>query len=147
MTQVSPRFLPPKVSGEIFDIFLSALTSLSSSKQTINFIESLLSPTEQIMIGKRLAIAYMLQKGYSQRAIQDTLKVSLTTVNKINASLKIKGNGYTQVIERMLTIQKVKDFFAKLEEKIDHLLPPKGVNWSEHYKSSHLRRQTAKKSF
>ena len=107
MTQVSRRYLPPKVSGQIFDMFLSILSSLGSPSVTSAFVEDLLSPTEQIMLGKRLAIAYMIRKGYAQRDIGNTLKVSLATVSKISLRLKTKGNGYTAVIDRMLVSKKL----------------------------------------
>lgn len=147
MTQVSRRYLPPKVSGQIFDMFLSTLSSLSSPADVNSFVEDLLSPTEQIMLGKRLAIAYMLQKGYTQREIVETLKVGLATVNKISLTLKLKGNGYSMVITHMLKIQKISDFFDKLEEKLDHLLPPKGANWSAHYKRTYAERAKKKRAF
>ncbi len=147
MTQVSRRYLPPKVSGQIFDMFLSILSSLGSPSVTSAFVEDLLSPTEQIMLGKRLAIAYMIRKGYAQRDIGNTLKVSLATVSKISLRLKTKGNGYTAVIDRMLRIQKVSDFFDKLDEKLDHLLPPKGANWSAHYKRTYAERAKKKRAF
>ena len=147
MTQVSPRYLPPKVSSQIFDMFLSILSALPSSVVTSNFIADLLSPTEQIMLGKRLSIAYMLKKGYAQRDICNMLKVSLATVSKISATLKKGNNGYEAVIERMLRVQKISDFFLKLDEKLDHLLPPKGANWSAHYKRTHAERAKKKRAF
>ena len=147
MTQVSRRYLPPKVSGQIFDMFLSILSSLGSPSVTSAFVEDLLSPTEQIMLGKRLSIAYMIRKGYAQRDIGNTLKVSLATVSKISLRLKTKGNGYTAVIDRMLRIQKVSDFFDKLDEKLDHLLPPKDANWSAHYARTAKERAKKKRVF
>jgi len=147
MTQVSHRYLPPKVAGQIFDMFLSILSSLPSASITSNFIEDLLSPTEQIMLGKRLSIAYMLKKGYSQRNICNILKVSLATVSKISLTLKKGNNGYDAVIQRMLRVQKISDFFLKLDEKIDHLLPPKGGNWSTHYAHTGSERAKQKRAF
>ncbi len=144
MTQVSRRYLPPKVSGQIFDMFLSILSSLGSPTVTSAFVEDLLSPTEQIMLGKRLSIAYMLKKGYGQRDICDILKVSLATVSKISATLKKGSNGYESVITRMLKVQKISDFFLKLDEKLDHFLPPKGASWSAHY--ARTTKERAKKS-
>ena len=147
MTQVSRRYLPPKVSGQIFDMFLSILSSLGSPSVTSSFVEDLLSPTEQIMLGKRLSIAYMLKKGYAQRDICDILKVSLATVSKISLTLKKSTNGYDAVIDRMLRVQKISDFFLKLDEKIDHLLPPKGANWSTHYVRTSKERAKKKRAF
>ena len=121
MSQVSRKYLPPKVSGQIFEMFISTLSSLSSRDAGSSFVEDLLSPTEQIMLGKRLAIAYMIKKGYSQRSIVGTLKVGLSTVNKISLTLKGKNNGYQLVVDRMLRVEKIRSFFDKIEEKIDHL--------------------------
>lgn len=147
MTQISRRYLPPKVSGQIFDMFLSTLSSLSSPNAVNSFIEDLLSPIEQIMLGKRLAIAYMLKRGYTHRDIVDILKVGLATVNKISLTLKIKGNGYSMVITHMLKIQAVSDFFDKIEEKIDKLLPPRGASWHAHYKRTYSERNKKKRAF
>ena len=147
MTQVSRRYLPPKVSSQIFDMFLSTLTSLSSASAVSSFIEDLLSPTEQIMLGKRLAIAYMLKKGYTHRDIVNTLKVGLATVNKVSLTLKLKGNGYENVINHMLKVQKISDFFLKLDEKIDQILPPKGSSWSDHYVRKNAERIKKKRAF
>ncbi|MFH1244469.1 MAG: Trp family transcriptional regulator, partial [bacterium] len=140
MSQVSRRYLNPKVEQQIFDTFVESFTSLSSAQKAEGFLYDLLSPVEQIMLGKRLAIAYMLIKGYSQRAIADTLKVSQPTVTKVNASLKI-GTGYRAIISHMLQKEKVVAFFDKLEEKLDKMLPPKGANWSEHYKRTYAQRR------
>jgi hypothetical protein len=61
--------------------------------------------------------------------------------------MKKSHSGYDAVIERMLRIQKVSDFFLKLDEKLDHLLPPKGANWSEHYKRTSAERAKNKRAF
>ena len=147
MTQVSRRYLPPQVSAQIFDMFLSTLSSLPSPTTTASFIEDLLSPTEQIMLGKRLSIAYMLIKGYAQRDIQNILKVSLTTVSKISLTMKNPKNGYQIVIDRMLKSQKISDFFLKLDEKIDQVLPPRGASWSAHYRHATAERIKKKRAF
>ena len=146
MAQISKRYLNPKVEQQIFDTFVESFSSLSSVQKVTDFLYDLLSPVEQLMLGKRLAIAYMLMKGHPQRSVADTLKVSQSTVTKVNASLKT-GTGYRAIISHMLQKEKVIEFFDKLEEKIDHLLPPKGANWSEHYKRTQIARLKNKKSF
>ena len=146
MSQISLRYLNPKTEQQIFDTFVESFTTLSSPQKATDFLYDLLSPVEQVMLGKRLAIAYMLMKGYSQRSIADTLKVSQPTVTKVNASLKI-GSGYRAIITHMLQKEKVVAFFDSLEEKLDHLLPPKGANWSEHYKRTNAERAKRKKAF
>lgn len=117
MSQVSKRYLNPKTEQQIFGIFVESFTSLSSAQKAEGFLYDLLSPVEQVMLGKRLAIAYMLMKGHAQRTVADTLKVSQATVNKVNASLKI-GTGYRDIISHMLQKEKIVAFFDALEEKM-----------------------------
>ncbi len=146
MTQVSKRYLSPKVEQQIFTTFIESLTSLSSTQKATSFLYDLLSPVEQVMLGKRLAIAYMLMKGHAQRRVADTLKVSQATVTKVNASLKI-GTGYRAIISHMLQKEAVVTFFNQLEEKIDKLLPPRGANWQTHYKNAAREKKSQKKAF
>ena len=146
MTQVSRRYLNPKVEQQIFDTFVESFTSLDSKEKASNFLYDLLSPVEQTMLGKRLAIAYMLMNNYTQRTIADTLKVSQATVTKVNGMVKA-GYGYRNIIDHMLKKEAVVAFFDTLEEKLDHILPPRGANWSIHYKATNKEHQVNKKSF
>src|SRR3989338_7244626 len=45
-----------------------------------NLVNDLLTYTERIMVSKRIAIILMLNEGYSFRAIESALKVTLQTV-------------------------------------------------------------------
>ena len=147
MTQVSKNYLAPKVKEQIYDTFLSAISDLTTPSSTRTFLHDLLSNTEITMLGKRLSIAYMLRKNYTQREICSILKVSLGTVNKINSTLQTQGNGYKQIVDRMLKEDKITAFFDKLSTKLDKALPPRGANWSEHYKNSQKKQAKSRKSF
>lgn len=147
MSQVSPRNLDSKVADQIYNTFLSAISDLTTPSSTRTFLTDLLSDSEIAMLGKRLSIAYMLQKGYTTRQISQTLKVSLTTINRISPKLSQPNSGYRIVISRMLQQEKIVAFFNKLEEKIDHALPPRGANWKQHYKRASKMRQKNKKAF
>lgn len=146
MTQVSRRYLNPKVEQQIFDTFIASFASLSSPDKAASFLYDLLSPVEQIMLGKRLAIAYMLMKNHPQRRVADTLKVSQSTVAKVNANLKT-GSGYRTIISHMLKKEAIVAFFNDLDEKLDHLLPPRGADWSTHYKNSAIEHAKNRKAF
>ena len=146
MTQVSRRHLPTKVNQQIFDMFLSTLSSLSGDT-TSRFIDDLLSPTEQVMLGKRLAIAYMLQKGYDQRTISQTLKVSLTTVSKISTIMQKGQDGYQRVIAHMLKSESISQFFTKIDRTLDRLLPPKNASWKAYYAHAPQSRRAKHRAF
>ncbi len=135
MTQVSRRFLDTKTQNYIIQTFIAAAGKLSSPLLTQAFLQDLLTPTEQIMLAKRLCIAYMLEKKYPQRAIADTLRLSTTTITRVSTVLKSKSIGYKKVIGAMLVDEKISDFFNKLDTMIGKLIPPpKSGSWKEHYK-------------
>ena len=147
MTQVSRRFLDHKTQKYIFETFISAASKLSSPTLTQSFFQDLLTPTEQIMLAKRLCIAYMLQKSYSQRHISNTLKLSTTTITRVSNVLKSQNSGYKKVLKMMLEDEKVIEFFNKLDSVLSKFtLPPKG-NWSAYYKRKKLIEQPKLKPF
>lgn len=148
MTQVSRRFLDHKTQEYIFQTFINATTKLSSPSLTQSFLQDLLTPTEQIMLAKRLCIAYMLQKNYPQRAIANTLKLSTATITRVSTILKSQGIGYKKIIGSMLVDEKVHNFFSQLDTLIGKFIPPpKGGNWSEHYKHKHAYERAKLKPF
>jgi Trp operon repressor len=147
MTQVSRRFLDKQTQEYIFQTFISAATKLSSPSLTQSFLQDLLTPTEQIMLAKRLCIAYMLQKGYPQRKISDTLKLSTTTITRVSNILKSQSAGYKKVLNLMLADEKINDFFKKIDSLFDKLsLPPKG-NWTNYYQNKRKTEQSKLKPF
>ena len=66
------------------------------------------------MLGKRLAIAMLLEKGYDHRTIHSILKVSTTTVSSVNFWLQTKGKGYRKVIRAIQDSKKWNEFFVNL---------------------------------
>lgn len=147
MAQISPRRLDPKVSSQIYNTFLSAIADLTTPSSTRTFLTDLLSDTEITMLAKRLSIAYMLRKKYTTRDISNILKVSLGTINRVNSTLQTQGNGYKQIVDRMLKEEKIVAFFSKLEAKLDRALPPRGANWSQHYQRTAKSHQSKQKAY
>ena len=126
MTKVSRRMLDKNLEDYIFAIFLKAIADLKTLDEVQNFLEDLLSPTEKIMLIKRLAIAIMLSKGYTYDEIDHTLKVSRPTIMTVSYFLKHSQNvGYQKVTEKILAHQKRDALFDKVEEILIQLSPPK----------------------
>ena len=125
MTKISRRFLNKELERHIFELFLKTIIDLKSPAETQVFIEDLLSPTERIMITKRLAIAVLLTKGYTYDDIDETLKVSRATIMNVSLWLKNGKNGYRKVVNRILESQKRESLIDKVEEILLKLSPPK----------------------
>ena len=102
MAQVSKRYLQKQVEERILDLFWTSLSSLLTKEKISIFLDDLLSPTEKLMLSKRLAIAFMLMKGYDYSTINNRLKVSNPTIWNVKMSLAYKGKGYKIAIEQIM---------------------------------------------
>lgn len=132
MAQVSKRYLQKQVEERILDLFWTSLSSLSTKDKIAIFLDDLLSPTEKVMLSKRLAIAFMLLKGYDYSSINERLKVSDQTIWNIKTNLNHKGKGYKLVIENIMSKENWDKFWEDLDHFFTQLLPPKaGTNWKE----------------
>jgi uncharacterized protein YerC len=125
MTKISRRFLNKELENHIFELFLNTIVEIRNPADARNFIEDLLSPTERIMLLKRLAIAVLLTKGFTYDDIDDTLKVSRSTIMNVSIWLKHGKSGYTRAVKKILETQKRKEFIDKIEEILLKLSPPK----------------------
>src|SRR3990167_2485025 len=125
MSQVSKRVLKPEIEERLFKNFWELFANSKNPKDIQLFLEDYLSPTEKVMLAKRMAIALLFSKGYDHRSISSLLKVSTSTVNNIARTLRIKGNGYKIVIQKYLQKESTKEFFQELERLIYRLQPGK----------------------
>jgi len=121
MAQVSKKHLPKSLEENMHGLLRQTLADLHSEQDVAEFLDDLLTPTEKVMLGKRLAIAVLLDKGYDQRTIHSMMRVSVSTVNTVNYWLTNKGDGYRKVIARIKGKQQWKNFLEKLDRALDDL--------------------------
>jgi TrpR-related protein YerC/YecD len=118
MTQVSRYPISKKVADRIFEVFLKTLVEIKSNEEADQFISDLLTPTEKIMLAKRLAIAYLLEKGYDYRTIQKIIRVSAPTITSVNNARRYGKEGYRRLISKITRDEKLKDFFDEVVVKL-----------------------------
>lgn len=123
MPQVSRRQLSKQVEQRLFVLFFKSFAKLSRPTEIQKFLYDLLSPTEQTMLAKRLAIALLLAKGYTYEAIKDILKVSQETISRVNVALNHQGEGYRMVIQKAFRDEKLGEILEKVENVTIELLP------------------------
>lgn len=132
MAQVSKYPIRDDVAKRIFQIFIKTLIAVKKEEDAYDLMEDFFSPTEQIMLAKRLSIAFLLEKGYDYRSIRTILRVSSPTIASVNLSLKYKGKGYKNVINKILKEEEIRRF---LENSVIKLLslpaksPKGGGTW------------------
>jgi uncharacterized protein YerC len=147
MTQVSRIPLSSEIEKRIFEIFLDSVAEVKTRGEVEKFLDDLLSPTERVMLAKRLSIAFLLHKGYDQRSICRILKVSLGTVNKVSLGLKLGGEGYQRVIRKIIQGEKMEEFWQKVDDFISDIVPPKGRDWRAWRKSRWQEKMASQKPF
>jgi len=118
MTQISKRQLNRDIQKRIYEIFIDVLKETQTSSEVESLLEDFLTPTERVMLPKRLCIAYLLLKGYNHRTIASYLKVSFTTLNRVSTALRTGGQGYTLMLTRLQKREKIDMIFRQIEEGI-----------------------------
>lgn len=118
MTQVSKHPLSRTVYERIFEILFESILQIKNRKESEEFFADLLTPTEKIMLAKRISVALLLAKDYDYRAIRRILHVSPPTIAAVSASMKYTGRGYQQVVEKLLKEEKVKEILLSVVGKI-----------------------------
>lgn len=118
MAQVSNYPIPKVVADRIFEVFIKTLIGLKNKKEADDFSYDLFSPTEKIMLSKRIAIAFLLLKGYQYREISKILRVSLGTIGSISLSIKHGKGSYEKVLTKIMREEDLEEFFSKTIEKV-----------------------------
>src|SRR3989344_3936430 len=125
MGRVSRRRIDPEIEERIFEVFWDYLATLRKPEEINEFLVSLLSFTEQVMLSKRLAIAVLLAKGYNYRDIDETLKVSTSTVGTVHKQILVGAPGYKKAIDKILKREKIEKLVNNLDEILIKLPSPK----------------------
>lgn len=125
MGRVSKRRIDPEIEERIFETFWDYLATLRNTKDIQEFLISLLSFTEQVMLSKRLAIAVLLARGYNYKEIDETLKVSTSTIGTVHKQILVGAPGYKKAIDRISKKEKLENLFNNLDELLIKLSGPK----------------------
>lgn len=105
MTKVSRFKLDSEKLSLIFNNFWSAIALLDDKRQIKDFFQSLLTHTEMEMLSKRIQIAKMLLNGNSYEQIKHKVKVTDSTIARINNLLAIDNNGLEPVVKKLKKIE------------------------------------------
>jgi uncharacterized protein YerC len=103
-----------KIYKELFD----HLTAKGNAFDRAHVGTELFTPTERIMLAKRLAIICMLGEGYTFDDIQETLRVSPSTIGRIWEAMQ-KGK-YTKIIS-IVRKRKVMDIITMILPRPRHM--------------------------
>lgn len=147
MPQVSKYPVSKDIYEQIFDIFLGTLARLQTKKQVSGFMVDFLTPTETVMLAKRLAIGVLLAKKYDYREISRILRVSTATVGSVSLLYNHRKN-FRNTVDEMIRNEKMKMVWLDLGEKITNVLSKGGTKASGwFYLKEEIRKKKQRKAF
>src|SRR3989344_4676699 len=114
MSQVSKKPLQKDIESKIYSSLIEAIKLLKSDQEVDEFLYDLMTPTERVMIPKRLAIAVLWDKGWSQDMICSTLNVTPTTVGWVSKMYHL-SSGLRNVIGKLKKSEASRAFWQDLE--------------------------------
>lgn len=151
MSRVSRRLLDRDVEEKIYRLLVECVAESKDQNAAGNFIDILLTKTEKLMIGKRIAIALMLVKGYSPIEIDEKLKVSQATVYTVRSWLDEKGAEYYDLLRKIAHRDEGQEKeHRQLRWEADHngIFPPRrGTNWKEQKRKQWQKAEVSKVPF
>lgn len=99
MPHISKKRLSEITEKAIESRLIELIRQIGKNKYSSHALKELLTPTESLMLSKRFAMIYLVNKGKSTLDICDTLNVSTSTVAKIE---KMYDRGAYKQIEKVI---------------------------------------------
>lgn len=115
MPQVSRIKLNKQAEEKLIEVLELVLSKTNNKEQMRSFLNSLLTPTEKLMLAKRLTVVVLIKEGLNDSQIAKTLNLTRITVAKMRYFFEAHGEGYELAI-RTLRNEKLMGEFKKVLE-------------------------------
>ena len=103
-----PDDLSPQEQKKTRTLLMTAAADAAKNENISDFLEGLLTPSEQIMLGRRIWIARLLLADKSYQEIGAKLHVGPNTVMKVESWLQGTMPHYDTIIQKVETAEKNK---------------------------------------
>ena len=113
MPHVSKNELDAGIKTKLFDQFFELFRTAGRRDNITLFITELFTPTEKMMLAKRLSIILLLDKDLPQHVISEHLQVSPSTVARMSVEIdkrrykgivKMSGNKKDRILEVLVKL-------------------------------------------
>ena len=140
---LSKRPIKEKILIKLYRLFFEVIIKADSKADFLSLMDEILSPTEKIMMAKRIGIIYLLIKKVDYREIGDILKVSSATTGKYALYFHDKNSYLVNIIKDMLVKEKNMGF---LEDLFAEIMFQPGIKIGHHKLAwEHKKRQEERK--
>ena len=116
MPQVSKNKLEKELDKALRRNFYHSFVGLKTQKEAREFLSDLLTPTEKVMLAKRMGVAALLLSELKYRKVSGVLKVSYATVGKMQNKLRDRA-------EKIFLGALKRDYWRKFIDHAKMLLP------------------------
>ncbi len=83
MSKLDYRKLPSAQRKDLMDQVAEVLAEIKTKDEMRLFLQRLLTPSEYIMLARRLSVAQRLVQGHSYTKIREDLKVGMSTIQSV----------------------------------------------------------------
>lgn len=94
VSQVSRHKLTAKAEKDILRALTLVVTKITKENDADTFLLAFLTSTERMMLAKRLAIILLLNEGFSDSEIANSLRVTRVTVSRLRYFYEARGAGF-----------------------------------------------------
>ncbi len=119
MSKVKIYSIDNKEKRRILDELFEVITDLKTKSEVVDFLIGLLTPSEAIMLGRRIQIAKMLVDNFGYDDIQRRLRVSHLTISKVEHWLRNDENKNILISGKLKKILKSDKRHRKTESLLD----------------------------
>ena len=102
MVNLTKKYIDEKKLVKINQLMFEILNKADDKDSFLSIIKDILSPPEQLMVAKRIAIIYLLLKGVDHTTIAEYLKSSRATVAKFSLLFYDKETKLVGIIGELL---------------------------------------------
>jgi uncharacterized protein YerC len=100
MSKVKTHSIDKKEKYQIIGDFFDIVANLRSKKEIIDFFMGLLTPSESVMMARRIQVAKRIFEKKSYDEIRRELKVSYQTITKTDHWLHSRGDEYCHWLDK-----------------------------------------------
>lgn len=116
-----------QIQGRTYEVLNKVLAKLKSSKEVSEFLDEFLTPTEKIVLAKRISIGLLIKQGYRYDQIRKILRVTPATISRVAVMMRYTGKAYHQILEKVLRSEEVESLFKDVAEGFLNWTPGKGT--------------------
>lgn len=101
MTHISKKWIEPEIWQYITDTLTYLVKEINDTQDVKEFLSSVLTDTERLMISKRVVTAFLLRHNMSTENICEVLKITPATVTRQKMWIQLHEKGFDLIFDKL----------------------------------------------